>query len=187
MSLRTSFLFVICWLAPLLSLGCFGERYATGGGKPGVVLRSDTRIAVLPFVATDEVVSLTAADMCVPLVLERHLGVVERAQLKEVLKELNLSMTDLIGGKGRKEVGSLLGADLLLIGNLPRFEDNVAELDFKGGFVHVSVKLCDVRSGDVVWAASGSKSIFGIADSHSAAIHLERLLRDMFKTFPPVK
>ena len=70
---------------------------------------------------------------------------------------------------------------------LTKVNDKEVKLDFKGGFVHVSVKLCDVRSGDVVWAASGSKSIFGIADSHSAAIHLERLLRDMFKTFPPVK
>jgi TolB-like protein len=65
-----------------------------------------------------EVAKYVQEDVTTALVNSGQFNVVERSKLKSVLDELHLAQTGLIDPTGVKQVGKLLGADIILTGTL---------------------------------------------------------------------
>ncbi len=65
-----------------------------------------------------EVAKYVQEDVTTALVNSGQFNVVERLKLKTVLEELELSQTGVIDSKNAKQVGKLLGADVILTGTL---------------------------------------------------------------------
>lgn len=65
-----------------------------------------------------EVAKYVQEDITSALVNSGHFNVVERLKLQSILEELKLSQTGLIDENSAKQVGKLLGADIILTGTL---------------------------------------------------------------------
>lgn len=188
-SLSAKIIFHLLLLACLVIfplIGCHGSHYVKGASAPDVVLSTSTRVAVFPFISENQFASKTAADMVTAYLIEKGLVVVEREQVQSVVKEYNLSMTGLLSRDQVVELGKILGVNVFIMGSLPKYEDNISPIDFKEGFVGVSIKMYEVETGRIIWSASGNKTISGLVDSASAQVNLDKLLKEMFLTFPKV-
>ncbi|OGR62405.1 MAG: hypothetical protein A2X31_01705 [Elusimicrobia bacterium GWB2_63_22] len=80
------------------------------------------------------------------LIRLKKLKVVERDQIERVLSELKLQNAGAIDPESAKRIGSMLGADLLVIG---------AMVQLPGAVLELNVRLAEVESGQAVGAASG--------------------------------
>lgn len=166
--------------------GCYGSRYVKGASAPGVVLPVSTKVAVLPLVSENKFAGKTAADMVMTYLVEAGLVVVEREQVESVIKEYNLSTTGLLNRVQTVELGKILGVDAFIVGALPKYQDNIHPFDGKHGSVGISIRMYETETGKIIWSASGSKTIGGFPDSASAQVNLNKLMKEMFRTFPGV-
>jgi len=79
---------------------------------------------------------------------------VERSQLKHVLEELKLQMTDLVNLDKLREVGRLLGADAVVFGRAEGW--TWANRFGWGNSLDAAFRLVDVKTGEVLWATEGA-------------------------------
>ena len=75
------------------------------------------RIAVLNFSGPNGAV---ASDIITITLLKHGVDVVERQNIDSVIKELNLSNSDMINSNTRKRIGNLLGVDAIITGNITK-------------------------------------------------------------------
>ena len=110
-------------------------------------------IAIADFTSADGRISadgdVVAARVTTELIRMKNLRVVERKQLQKILAELNLQRTGVVDQDSAKKLGSVLGADLLVLGSLD---------ELPGKLLEVNLRLADVGSGQAVSAASGQIS-----------------------------
>jgi len=76
---------------------------------------------------------------------EKGFEVVERTQLKAILKEHKLVLTGIIDPSTAKKLGQIVGVDALITGTITPFGDTV----------RVAAKVLDTASGKVIAASSG--------------------------------
>lgn len=79
------------------------------------------RVAVLNFSGPNGEV---ASEIFTITLLKHGADVVERKQLDSVIKELNLSRSDLLDSKTRKKIGKLLSVDALFTGTVLNYKPN---------------------------------------------------------------
>jgi TolB-like protein len=89
---------------------------------------------------------VVAARMTTELIKMKKLKVLERNQIQKVLAELKLQNTGVVDPASAKELGKVLGADLLVVGSLD---------ELPGKLLEVNLRLASVESGEAVSAASG--------------------------------
>ena len=82
---------------------------------------------------------------------------VERSQIKSVLSELNLSLSDLIEQKSAQQIGELLGVDAVLVGHVASFWYQQHWTQEKWSNYSYSVRLVETKSGIVLFTASVSE------------------------------
>lgn len=80
------------------------------------------------------------------LIKRNQLKVVERKEIEKVLAELKLQSAGAIDPESAKNIGHMLGADLLVIGGIVELPDKVLELN---------IRLASVESGAAVAAVNG--------------------------------
>jgi curli biogenesis system outer membrane secretion channel CsgG len=158
--------------------GCAGVPLVTFA--QGADLTEQTKAAVLPFTEAAEPRAYSvvvgsgtppqSGEIVSSMVSEALLEsgayrVIERSKLKSILDEMDLSLTELVDKKGYKEVGRLLGTDVLIVGNVSRYYQTgglwfFAEVSF-------SARCVDVQTGEVLWSASPAVSDFGTVQDHT--------------------
>ena len=107
-------------------------------------------IAVAGFSYADGRVStdgnVVAERVTTELIKTKKLKVVERKEIQKVLGELRLQSAGAIDQASAKKIGSMLGADLIVIGTLAELPGNKLELN---------VRMAGVESGEAISAVSG--------------------------------
>jgi len=90
-----------------------------------------------------EVAKYVQEDVTTALVNSGQFNVVERLKLKSVLEELELSQTGAIGSKNAKQIGKLLGADVILTGTLAatgeQWNVNLRMVNTETGLITVAI------------------------------------------------
>ncbi|MDA8130779.1 MAG: ankyrin repeat domain-containing protein [Elusimicrobia bacterium] len=89
---------------------------------------------------------IVAERFTTELIKRRQLKVVERKEIEKVLSELKLQNAGTIDPESAKNIGHMLGADLLVIGGIVELPGRVLELN---------IRLASVESGEAVAAVSG--------------------------------
>jgi len=110
----------------------------------GIELSTAT-LAVFPFEADERLsrkrVNFAVSELLSHYILkQRSLQLIERAQLSEVLKEQRLGLSGAIDSKTAAGVGQLLGARLLILGNVVKL----------GDYYQITVKLVDARTAVLI-------------------------------------
>jgi len=106
---------------------------------------STATLAVFPFEADERLsrkrVNFAVSELISHYILkQKSLQLIERAQLSEVLKEQRLGLSGAIDSKTAAVVGQLLGARLLVLGNVVKL----------GDYYQITVKLVDVQTAQLV-------------------------------------
>ena len=101
--------------------------------------RTIKRVVVAPLSYKDEVTELSreVQDGLINALLLKGIGVVERGQLEQVLREQKMSYSGLVDLGSAKKVGKLLGADSIVLGSL-RADSNSVSL---------TARLVDLETG----------------------------------------
>ena len=101
--------------------------------------RTIKRVVVSPLSYKDEVTELSreVQDGLINALLLKGIGVVERGQLEQVLREQKMSYSGLVDLGSAKKVGKLLGADSIVLGSL-RADSNSVSL---------TARLVDLETG----------------------------------------
>lgn len=104
---------------------------------PGFDQKSIKKVALSP---------KTQHDLMAPL-LSAGYDVIERRQLKKIMKELGLSASGIMNQAEMKKIGELYGIDgMLFSGQIKQ------ELKGHGSCIHHFIKLVQLETGSVVWA-----------------------------------
>jgi len=116
-----------------------------------------------------EVAKYVQEDVTTALVNSGHFNVVERLKLKSVLEELELSQTGAIDSKHAKQVGKLLGADVILTGTLAA----------TGEDWNVNLRIVNTETGLIVAAINKAAPLHGLkAESFRAIGNLDGSFED---------
>ncbi len=148
------------------------------GCGPRVVIKKDydfnsiKRVAITPFTCTvsafssRQVAGEAVADEFIMQFMQRNLDVVERYQLQSVMKEYDLASRGMLDMTTAKELGKLVGADVILTGTIVQYLPNRRDIiyvdDGTGGKrqeiymvdaeIGISARMIDVETGVIVWA-----------------------------------
>ena len=97
--------------------------------------------------------------------------VVDRRKLDEVVKELELQLSDLVRTEDVKRIGNLTGADAVLTGTV---NQALAALQWQSygdlvysayiGYVHLELRLTHVETGDVIWICNIQRNSLNYID-----------------------
>lgn len=85
-----------------------------------------------------------------------NINIVERLQMNQLVEEQKLQMSGVINTSTAVEVGQMIGANAVLIGNVSEYIA-WSSLGIPGSTVSFSVKMIDVESGQVISSGSISK------------------------------
>lgn len=148
-------LFTICALLLVPTFGCKAPANSTSTGPIKVMTDSrwpssvPRRVAVLPLDGNSKLTRQTT-DMVATELLKAGFEVIERGQLDSVTNELKISNSGLVDDTTRTQLGAILGVEAIFTGSITGREN---WLTFK---THLSLKLIDVKTGKVLWAAETS-------------------------------
>jgi curli biogenesis system outer membrane secretion channel CsgG len=165
---------VVTFLIIALVMGCETSSSVRISVNPGFESFHIRRVAILPFEGTSvektvqeyygwgmgsfenngEIISdmLTTEMMNIPT-----FEYLERSQIRRILQEHNLSLTQLVNDKTACEVGKLLGVDAVILGKV---HDVHNEWDAwqKRCKVAFSARMVDTKTGTVLWSATVDRS-----------------------------
>lgn len=122
---------------------------------------SSVKVAVLPFnfkFKKHEALSETLRDKVETVLVNRKYTVLDRMNLKQILKEMKLSQTGLTMAD-QIRIGRMMNATNLVIGEILETNENDDILEF-------SVKNIDIQTGKIVW-----KHEFQISESSSSSVN----------------
>ena len=114
-----------------------------------------TRIGVLPFASPDDAFS-GAENLFTKSLIKYGYTVVERAQIEEVLKEQNLSASSYLSPSVTRQLGKVLGVDVLLTGEITSYMPEQKQLVYN---VSRRTSSEPVFSKEVVKNADGNVQI----------------------------
>ena len=163
----------ITLIALVLCIGCETTAPSLVNVNPRIAEFQIRRVAILPFEAlpnekdteefsgfwkfnilnNGEVASdiFTTEMMSIPT-----FSYLERSQIRRILEEEQLSLTDLIKDKTASEIGQLLGVDAVIIGKVNQLHAA------SGGWwcgcrASFSVRMVETKSGTVLWSATADR------------------------------
>ena len=107
-------------------------------------LHGNETIAVIGFKTDKNDLMITFFDIMIAKILEhdRKAIIVERHRIENILKEQNLSLTGLVNDKSAQRIGRLLGADLVIYGELI---NDVRKNEYK-----MTIRAANTESGRIV-------------------------------------
>ena len=108
-----------------------------------------------------------------------NLTIIERGKNSKVLTEQSIQQTGLISSETAKEVGKLVGADAIVIGDLTDYLIWDALGSF-GSTISFSIGMIDVQSGKVLLNASISR-VRSLVDSFANVQLISKELVDGFR------
>ena len=85
-----------------------------------------------------------------------NIKVVERGRIDHLIDEQQLQMTGIIDSESAVEIGKMLGADAVLVGNVTDYL-SWSSLGLTGSTVSFSMRMIDIKSGQVVTSGSISR------------------------------
>ncbi len=122
---------------------------------------ASAKVAVLPFnfkFKKHEAFSETLRDKVETLLVNKKYTVLDRINMKQILKEMKLSQTGLTMAD-QIRIGRMMNATNLVIGEILETNENDDILEF-------SVKNIDIQTGKIVW-----KHEFQISESSSSSVN----------------
>jgi len=137
--------------------------------KPGIDFSKYFKIAVVGFSCLpNPTVGQEVADIVALEFLKQGYNVIERSQLRHILQEEKLKQVGLT--EEAKSVLRLSGISAIIMGSVSRYDCRPSGiiLPFMGTFIpmntsdchaSLSLKMLDVQTGQVIWAANGSHSV----------------------------
>jgi len=149
--------------------------------SPGLRHKSEMTVAVLPFeqgepppshqetlwmgVFAKDTGGMLSDTFATELMRVPGFRIVERSQLKKILEEQDLSLTELIAKKSAQDIGHLLGVDAVVMGTVG---DVFAGTTFIPGSAvchfSYSIRMVDTRTGIVLIGTTVSRQIGGDMD-----------------------
>ena len=134
----------------ILALGMtvlFGCSSGEGQFRAGYDFRSVDKIAVIDVIGDlpGDAAKNQISDFFVAELLRKGFAPVERAQVQSILKEQDFQMSDLSSGKGAAKAGEILNVPVVLVINIPNFNDDMS----------MTAKMLDVEDGSVLWTGIG--------------------------------
>jgi len=134
---------------------------------PGKVTQVGSRlaIAVMPFTPNtkaQEYQQTVTDKMITQLVNLNRFRVIERGAIEAVMKEQKFSLSGLVNEDSALELGKIVGADVIVMGNLI----------LESGFSRVSARVIDIETSENIVAKEASTTRPGIK-------HIEKLVEDV--------
>ncbi|MBL6999625.1 MAG: hypothetical protein ISR73_07170 [Gammaproteobacteria bacterium] len=107
-----------------------------------------------------------------------NISIVERGQMNNLLGEQKLQMSGIIDSSSAAEIGKILGADAVVIGNVFDYVNWTAML-LPGSTVSFSIRMINVQTGKVISSGSITKS-----DDFTVAFqNAQNLTRELISEF----
>jgi hypothetical protein len=125
----------------------FGCSSGEGQFRAGYDFRSVDKIAVIDVIGDlpGDAAKNQISDFFVAELLGKGFAPVERAQVQSILKEQDFQMSDLSSDKGAAKAGEILNVPVVLVINIPNFNDNMS----------MTAKMIDVEDGSILWTGIG--------------------------------
>lgn len=157
------------YLSILLLLIIYGCATAQSFKKPCVDFSQYKKIAIIKFdCLSDPTAGQEVADIIALEFIKRGYDVIERSQLNAIIDENILISSGLT--ESNKSALQLSGIDGIVVGSLSRYDcypskapiyymgKILAVLNTNKCYASLSLKMLDVKKGEVIWAANGSHS-----------------------------
>jgi hypothetical protein len=143
---------VVCVSMLLVALavaGCAsssGESYAA----PGYDFANLDKVAIVEVTGRvyGEAVKNQISNLFTQELLKKGYRVVERSQIKSVLKEQEFQGSDLTSAEGRAKVKEIFNVPAILVIDIPEYKEKMI----------MSAKLLDVETAEVLWIGTGEGS-----------------------------
>lgn len=161
--------------------------------RPGTDLSKYKRIAVLPFVdyPYQPGSGVLLADIVSMELLKQGINVIDRSMTSKILNELSLGSTGIIDESTAPRIGQLLGVSALLTGSINKYNTSFTNIQVVQGeppaympssAVSLSLKLIDVETGQIVWAASAEDSEIGnLVEAKAARNAVRNAIKKLIK------
>ncbi|MBN2411147.1 PEGA domain-containing protein [candidate division KSB1 bacterium] len=145
---------IILMLLVVLTLFCsFKPNFAQNNEKP--------RIAVLPFADTNTQAKnegygeAISGMLMTDLINDNIFQVIERSEIDKMMNELAFQISGAVDANTAKQIGAILGVDILVFGTVAKFDE----------LVETDIRLVEPSHGEAILAASEScESGAGIRD-----------------------
>lgn len=123
--MKKTVLFIVCLLA---ATGLFAvdinEALDTAAKQFSGSLKAGTTVAIVGIASDTEAMSEYLLDeMTIRIVQNRKLTVADRANLEAIKKEMNFQLSGEVSDATMKEIGAMVGADVVIHGNLNKIGD----------------------------------------------------------------
>ena len=123
--MKKTVLFIVCLLA---AAGLFAvdinEALDTAAKQFSGSLKAGTTVAIVGIASDTEAMSEYLLDeMTIRIVQNRKLTVADRANLEAIKKEMNFQLSGEVSDATMKEIGAMVGADVVIHGNLNKIGD----------------------------------------------------------------
>ncbi len=140
--------------------------------KPKIIIGGEKgKIAIMEFhglneeAKQDNMGQIFSVVLTTAFVKSDAFKIIERGQLQKVLEELQLTQTGILDTTNAKQIGKMVGADAIVIGNIMKI----------GNDIRLDARIIDVESGIILTAEKGEgkndiKSIGLMAESIVAAL-----------------
>jgi len=152
MTARRSYIFA-CWLIT-------GLLWTPGLWAKGIMPEKDMVIAVADFTGKDPEISEGIAEtLLTDLAKSSRLHLVERKQLRRALSEVKLSASGLTDSKKVKKLGTMVGADRMIVGSYSLASDSII----------INARLLDVATGQLT--QGGAENIQGSREDIFTLVH----------------
>ena len=137
-------------LTAMTVAGCatsHGESYASAGYN----FANLDRVAIVEVTGRvyGDAAKNQVANMFVMELMKKGYTVVERSQVKAILKEQEFQASDLADPEGAAKAGKILNVPAVLMIDIPKYD---------GEKISMSAKLVSVQTAEIVWIGSGSGS-----------------------------
>lgn len=142
-----------CLFAVLFLLAAFTSAYSED-----VSLQNEKKIAVLPFSNLMKDASLDWLSGGISSTITTKLGnvkgivLVERSQIEAAVKELSFQSSGFVDEKMAKEMGKMLGVDVITVG----------EFQKAGDTLRITARFVDVQSGKIISTSDATGNFDGI-------------------------
>jgi hypothetical protein len=134
-------------IALLIIGGCSsggGESFSRAGYNFSMV--DKIAIVAIEGAVTSEPAKNQIADLFAMELLKKGFAPIERTQVKALLEEQQLPVSELTSEVGAAEAGKILNVPAVFIINIPHFGEETS----------ITAKMVDVQEGTILWIGSGA-------------------------------
>ena len=181
------------WIIPgillcVLITGC-GHKYLTAEADHGSYLHAIDSVAILPFENMTkffEAGKIVADLMATELYISDRFQVMERTEAVTRCAEMGINIPESLDVEYARILGEKLGVDGVMIGSVSEFwyriyREEDAEVEPAVG---INARLISVETGEVVWAASVTRSSYDLLLSQKDPLNrvAQLAIHDMLET-----